>query len=112
MKSSKQKLAYMAEYQKKPENVEKRVDRNRVRRQALAAGTVKKGDGTEIDHKVPLDKGGSDAKGNTRVTTARWPRTVRWRGPATGKCTTQNERGEEEMTHADPQGKERAAPAA
>ena len=70
MKSSKQKLAYQAEYQKRPENVEKRVDSNRVRRQALAAGIVKKGDGTEIDHKVPLDKGGSDAKGNTRVTTA------------------------------------------
>ena len=47
MKSSKQKLAYQAEYQKRPENVEKRVDRNRVRRQALAAGIVKKGDGTE-----------------------------------------------------------------
>ena len=42
MKSSKQKLAYQAEYQKRPENVEKRVDRNRVRRQALAAGIVKK----------------------------------------------------------------------
>ena len=70
MKSSKQKLAYQAEYQKRPENVEKRVDRNRVRRQALAASIVTNGDGTEIDHKVPLDKGGSDAKSNTRVTTA------------------------------------------
>jgi len=81
MKSSKQKLAYQAEYQKKPENVEKRVDRNRVRRQALAAGIVKKGDGTEIDHKVPLDKGGSDAKGNTRVTTAAENRAWRGRQP-------------------------------
>jgi 5-methylcytosine-specific restriction endonuclease McrA len=81
MKSSKQKLAYQAEYQKRPENVEKRVDRNRVRRQALAAGIVKKGDGTEIDHKVPLDKGGSDAKGNTRVTTAAENRAWRGRQP-------------------------------
>ena len=81
MKSSKQKLAYMSEYQKRPENVEKRVDRNRVRRQALAAGIVKKGDGTEIDHKVPLDKGGSDAKGNTRVTTAAENRAWRGRQP-------------------------------
>lgn len=81
MKSSKQKLAYQAEYQKRPENVEKRVDRNRVRRQALAAGIVKKGDGTEIDHKVPLDKGGSDAKSNTRVTTAAENRAWRSRQP-------------------------------
>lgn len=81
MKSSKQKLAYQAEYQKRPENVEKRVDRNRVRRQALAAGIVKKGDGMEIDHKVPLDKGGSDAKGNTRVTTAAENRAWRGRQP-------------------------------
>ena len=81
MKSSKQKLAYQAEYQKRPENVEKRVDRNRVRRQALAAGIVKKGDGTEIDHKVPLDKGGSDAKSNTRVTTAAENRAWRAKQP-------------------------------
>jgi len=66
-KSSATKLAYMAEYQKKPENVDKRVDRNRVRRQALADGTVKKGDKKEIDHKVMLGAGGSDAKSNTRV---------------------------------------------
>jgi 5-methylcytosine-specific restriction endonuclease McrA len=81
MKSSKQKLAYQAEYQKRPENVEKRVDRNRARRQALAAGIVKKGDGTEIDHKVPLDKGGSDAKSNTRVTTAAENRAWRAKQP-------------------------------
>jgi hypothetical protein len=80
-KSSPRKLAYQAEYQKKPENVEKRVDRNRVRRQALAAGIVKKGDGTEIDHKVPLDKGGSDAKSNTRVTTAAENRAWRAKQP-------------------------------
>lgn len=69
-KSSAAKLKYMAEYQKKPENVEKRVDRNRVRQQAIASGKAKVGDGTEVDHKVPLDKGGSDKAGNTRVVTA------------------------------------------
>ena len=66
-KSSKQKLAYMAEYQKKPENVEKRVDRNRARRHAIAAGKAAVGDGKDIDHKTPLDKGGSGADSNTRV---------------------------------------------
>ena len=69
-KSSKAKLEYMAEYQKRPENVEKRVDRNRARREAIRNGDAKKGDGKEVDHKVPLDKGGSDKKSNTRVVSA------------------------------------------
>lgn len=69
-KTSAKKLAYMAEYQKSPENVEKRVDRNRARRQAIAAGAVKKGDGKEIDHKKMLALGGSDKASNTRVVPA------------------------------------------
>lgn len=71
MKSSKQKLEYMAEYQKSPEEVRKRVARNRARREALREGIVKKGDGKEIDHKIPLDRGGSTAKSNTRVVDAK-----------------------------------------
>jgi hypothetical protein len=63
----KKKLEYMAEYQKKPETVEKRVDRNRARRHAIAAGKARVGDGKEVDHKVPLRKGGSGADSNTRV---------------------------------------------
>lgn len=66
-KSSKAKLEYMAEYQKKPENVEKRVARNRARRHAIAEGKVHVGDGKDIDHKKMLDKGGSTADSNTRV---------------------------------------------
>lgn len=69
-KSSKAKLAYMAARQKSPEEVDKRVERNRRRREAIAKGIVKKGDGKEIDHKTPLDKGGSKGKGNTRVVSA------------------------------------------
>ena len=69
-KSSPAKLKYMAEYQKSPENVEKRVDRNRARRHAIAEGKAKVGDGKEVDHKVPLGKGGSDGKSNTRVVEA------------------------------------------
>ena len=80
-KSSKQKLAYMAEYQKKPENVEKRVDRNRARRHAIAAGKVSVGDGREIDHKKMLDKGGSDKDSNTRVVSAAENRAWRARNP-------------------------------
>lgn len=80
-KSSKQKLAYMAEYQRKPENVEKRVDRNRARRHAEAAGLVHKGDGREIDHKKMLDKGGSDKDSNTRVVSAAENRAWRKNNP-------------------------------
>lgn len=69
-KSSKQKLAYQSEYQKSPKEVEKRVDRNRARRHAIAEGKVKVGDSKDIDHKVPLRKGGSDKDSNTRVVDA------------------------------------------
>ena len=44
-----------------------RAARNKVRRQALRDGRVKKGDNKEIDHIVPLSKGGSTGKGNTRI---------------------------------------------
>jgi hypothetical protein len=66
-KSSPKKLAYQAEYQKSPAEVEKRVDRNRARRHAIAAGKASVGDGKDIDHKKPLDKGGSGSDSNTRV---------------------------------------------
>lgn len=66
-KSTPRKLAYQAEYQKQPEQVEKRVDRNRARRHAIAAGKAHVGDGTDVDHRKPLDKGGSDKDSNTRV---------------------------------------------
>lgn len=66
-KSSKAKLEYMAEYQQKPENVDKRVARNRARRHAIADGRAAVGDGKDVDHKTPLRKGGSTADSNTRV---------------------------------------------
>ena len=80
-KSSKAKLEYMAEYQKRPENVDKRVARNKARREALREGTVKKGDGKEIDHKRMLDEGGSNAKSNRRVADASENRGWRKKNP-------------------------------
>jgi hypothetical protein len=80
-KSSPRKLAYMAEYQKTPENVEKRVDRNRARRHAIAEGKAKVGDGKEVDHKKMLDKGGSDKDSNTRVVSAAENRGWRKKNP-------------------------------
>ena len=81
-KSSPAKLAYMAEYQKSPANVEKRVERNKARRQALSAGTVHKGDGKEIDHKKMLDQGGSNNPANRRVVSAAENRAWREKHPA------------------------------
>jgi len=65
--ASVQKRAYNSTEKSKKE----RAARNKVRRQALAKGTVKKGDGKDIDHKKPLRNGGSTAKSNTRVRSAK-----------------------------------------
>jgi hypothetical protein len=66
-KSSKAKLAYQKEYNARPENVAKRVKNNAARREAIREGAAKVGDGKDVDHKRPLDKGGTNAKSNLRV---------------------------------------------
>ena len=75
-KTPEYKLKYQAEYQKRPERVKIRVQQNAARQDAIKAGLVKKGDGKEVDHIKPLDSGGSNTKGNTRIvsekTNASW----------------------------------------
>lgn len=66
-KSTKAKLAYMAEYQKQPSEVDKRVERNAARRLAIREGKAHVGDGMQVDHVVALDAGGTNAPSNTRV---------------------------------------------
>ncbi len=66
-KSTAQKLRYQKEYNARPENVAKRVKNNAARREAIAAGHARKGDGKDIDHRTPLDKGGGNSKDNLRV---------------------------------------------
>lgn len=67
-KSSKAKLEYQAEYNARPEEVAKRVKNNAARREAIKAGKVKVGDGKDVDHKVPLENGGTNKGNNLRVT--------------------------------------------
>jgi|TARA_R110002126_G_scaffold18924_6_gene71649 5-methylcytosine-specific restriction endonuclease McrA len=57
------------EYKAQPEQIKLRVARNKARRQAIKDGRVEKGDGKEIDHVIPLSKGGSNTKANTRIRT-------------------------------------------
>lgn len=75
-KSSKAKLEWQKEYNATPEQKRKRVLNNAARREAIREGRAKVGDGTEVDHKVPLRKGGTNAKTNLRVvkeeTNAAW----------------------------------------
>ncbi len=47
----------------KPKQIKERAERNKARREA----GLKKGDSKEVDHKVPLSKGGTNTKKNTRV---------------------------------------------
>lgn len=67
MKTTKKARDYQAKYQATPEEVDKRVARNKARRHAIAAGKAAVGDGKDIDHKRPLDAGGGHGDGNTRV---------------------------------------------
>ena len=61
---------YQAEYQKRPEEVKKRMARNQARYQMEKKGLVEKGDGKDVDHKTPLRKGGSNEPSNLRVVSA------------------------------------------
>jgi 5-methylcytosine-specific restriction endonuclease McrA len=40
-------------------------------------GVVKKGDGKDVDHKIPLSKGGSTERGNLRAVPASKNRSVK-----------------------------------
>lgn len=57
-------------YKSKPEQIAKRVERNKARKTLMDEGLVKKGDGKEVDHIVPLAKGGKNVRSNMRVKSA------------------------------------------
>ena len=49
--------------------------RNQARRRMKRAGLVRKGDGLEVDHKVPISKGGSNKPSNLRIVSRKINRT-------------------------------------
>lgn len=69
-KSSPQKLKYMAEYEKRPEQKAKHVELRRERRHAIAEGVVHKGDGKDLAHLKAADNGGHATKSNLKVESA------------------------------------------
>lgn len=66
-KSSPQELRTKAAYNKRPDVQAKRVANNKARREAIREGRAEKGDGKDVHHVKPLDKGGSTDKSNTKV---------------------------------------------
>lgn len=56
-----------AKFQSSPQDKKNRAARNAARRELEKEGRVKKGDGKDVDHKVPLSKNGSNRKSNLRV---------------------------------------------
>lgn len=71
MKNGKRDYAREYElYHARPEQIKNRTARTTARRQANAAGVTSKGDGKDIDHRIPLSKGGSKSKSNQRVVSA------------------------------------------
>jgi len=56
-----------AKYHSKPEQRANRSERTVARNQANADGRTSKGDSKDLDHRVPLSKGGSSDKSNLRV---------------------------------------------
>lgn len=54
-------------YHGKPKQRKERAARTKAREQLIKKGRVKKGDGKDVDHKVPLRNGGSKGLNNLRI---------------------------------------------
>ena len=61
------KAAYDKAYNARPEQKKRRAMRNKARRELEREGLVHKGDGKDVDHRRPLDSGGSNSRSNLRV---------------------------------------------
>lgn len=56
-------------YKSQPDQIKKRVERNKARRMMMRLGKVHKGDGMDVDHIKPLSKGGANTVSNMRIRT-------------------------------------------
>jgi len=81
-KTSAKALRTKAAYNKIPSVQKKRVMQNKARQRALAKGVVTKGDGKDVDHRVPLAKGGSSKNSNTRIVSRKTNRGWRKKHPS------------------------------
>ena len=59
------------QYDGTPAVKKKRAERNKARRIMEKAGLVHKGDGKDVDHKVPLSKGGKTVRSNLTAKAAK-----------------------------------------
>lgn len=66
-KSTPRKLEYQKAYNARPEEVAKRVKNNAARREAIADGKARVGDGKDVAHKKSLENGGGNSPGNLTV---------------------------------------------
>lgn len=60
-----------ADYHGKPEKIKERAQRNAARAAMVKKGAAHKGDGKDVDHKTPIRAGGSNAKGNLRMSSVK-----------------------------------------
>lgn len=66
------KRDYAHEYAiESPRRKKERAQRNKARRMLMREGKVHVGDGMDVDHIKPMDKGGVTKRNNLRVQTAR-----------------------------------------
>lgn len=66
-KTSKDKLAWQAAYNKTPAQVKVQTKRRAAERAAVKSGASPIGDGKDVAHKQALDNGGGNTPGNTLV---------------------------------------------
>lgn len=70
-------LRKRAAYQATPEQKKNRAARNAARAEMMEKGLVRKGDGKDVGHVKPLDRGGTNARSNLAIQSV--PQNRGWR---------------------------------